>query len=1703
MATLGAGLDDEETTRRLNTGYDRLGYVTDSQEEMKSKSATNLKTKTTVTNGINTINGQWINFDRQLERFSLPLPLGEGWGEGKSAVLISDERINRTGTVYDLLGQTVSYTETKRDLVESPDLLITTALSDGKYTPAGILISSKERREETGPGLNRIIETTLSDRLTDKNGRVTSEKTITAYFPHPPLRGTFPQEGKENIDLPTPLVETKTLLNAEYDENSGHMLSSQEETRRQGAVLDVTTQTNKLDMLYDKFGRLESWLEEVVEDSAKGLSTTTRVDATTHNNLGQMTDQRRTTTTQSRADDGATHLVTTVQNRNAITYNNWSQINGFTDAVENLTLGTNSVTLRSVTGYNRLGQALNYKETVTRSAQAGGVDMSETRKVDRTDQQYDTQGRLAGWMETRNSDATPDLIETVTWAGALNYDDQTDSYIQTTHRTGPNLDQTVTVNYSGAVYNSLGQITTYRQTTEDTASPEMDETLTWSQGTYNDFGQLTGSYAATDRGSTDGTISIQKTVDQADLKYDREGRQNTWVETRTDNRKPDETETVTRTGTDYEGEQVTGYSERSDLDNGVIRETILSGVGYDNRFRRDSYVEGVTTRAPGYDLTQTSGRTKTIFNDLGQLIEYEETRNGTDRPGITRAIKWTDGTYDDQGRSKGYTETVDTTGVGINHKVETMRAGTTYDPKGQPASYTETVNDFTASPDLETTTAWSAKGHDNRGRVTAQIETINRVQRSNGALLSEDKSDRYDVVFDRRGRIAEYKDKRKSSDAPDLETISTFSQASFDPVGLLLGSLETRKEWTPGDNGVSLLREETDQVGRTYDERGRVKSETHHQFQTTPVSALETLKSKTGITYGFLGQAQTWLETVDKKGEKLDTRTTATRTATTYDTAEREIGSEETVEDSSEPGLKNITLTTNTVFDSLGRLLRQKKTNTKSSKKDNGSSYSIETILDKENLAYEGWGKQVGSKETLENKSLKTTAVTDRSGSTYNNLGQVKGYTEKVTRTAEIGGVNAKEVRDNVRTDQSYDVGGRLVHWGETRKSDGTPDLLEEVTWDGSLNRDDQVSKYDQTTKKTDRFGPKINQIISIGYSGAIYNSLGQVTAYHQTTNDTAWDKVTETLDWTGGVYNDYGQLTDHSTETTRKDLDGKLDVLTTTHQTGTLYDNKNRATDWTETRSDNRRPNENETITRSGTTYDGEMVTGYVETADVATGVKRTTTLRDTTYDSQFRRDSYIEDVQTKAPGYDVTQSTTRNDTQYNNLGQIEEFNETRTGTDRAGLERRVGWTNGTYDNQGRLKGYEETSHTTGGPIDHEVKVERSNTLYDDLGLTTTYTETTNDKTASEKLTAHMVWTAQSNDIWGRSSGFDRTTKWKKEDGTILSQEELQRRGILYDGSAQVISYSDVIENPIETPDLKVETTWTNGIYTPTGLLTTFNETKRDYDKVNGELDKTTVTTGKGRQYDLLGHMTTESTEREENGQPKEFREWTQGTHDAVTGLLAGYKETVTRIGGAGPEVSETVRSSMVYDEAERVVWYKDEVNNSDSSDVKTTHEVSNTEFNEYGQMKGNRRDTKAKSISNPSLLATHSLFVRNNITYDTLSGMTGYEETETNYTLAQEVDRDRTLIVRNRLGQETSFKETQTRTNSSDTGGLAATSFNLTTVQERTGHTYDNFGRLKKYDQSNTESGIEEKISWTGTLSNMGVVTGFDQTTSKFEVG
>ena len=28
---------------------------------------------------------------------------------------------------------------------------------------------------------------------------------ITAQVPHPPLRGTFPQEGKENKDFPSPL----------------------------------------------------------------------------------------------------------------------------------------------------------------------------------------------------------------------------------------------------------------------------------------------------------------------------------------------------------------------------------------------------------------------------------------------------------------------------------------------------------------------------------------------------------------------------------------------------------------------------------------------------------------------------------------------------------------------------------------------------------------------------------------------------------------------------------------------------------------------------------------------------------------------------------------------------------------------------------------------------------------------------------------------------------------------------------------------------------------------------------------------------------------------------------------------------------------------------------------------------------------------------------------------------------------------------------------------------------------------------------------------------------------------------------------------------------------------------------------------------------------------------------------------------------
>jgi hypothetical protein len=1147
----------------------------------------------------------------------------------------------------------------------------------------------------------------------------------------------------------------------------GRLTSYRVQTREATGALTTSHWTGVYDDGVGAKAKLLSFTEKTWD--ALGNTTTTERDRITYGADGKrpvsyfekQTDQYGTVT--QREVTGSTYD----KDGNLLAYFEKTTLNGDTTTRS----WRDAVYEKTKDGTFRL---LSYKETLTDAqGRASQVTWEGAR--------YDDKNRLTAYRET-TVDAQGRTTARQWEKGTYDSAGRLTDYQETV--TGPDGKTTRTW-WEGGRYDNLGRLVEYTQATRDAEG--VTSRVTRKASEYNALNQLIG-YT---ENSVDGWGRELHTVWRGTA-YNAKGHLTSSTQTDTD-AQGRATATEWAGAVDEKG-RLLGFTQTTTGPAGQVSRLSRQAMAYDAEGRLTSFTEDSTD-----DFGQASRRTwtATAFDADNRVTEYEETV--TDTKGDVTRRRWTHGTYDARGRLTGYDEIITAHGGDTVHLWRALE----FDAHGQASRYTDTqtdplgdtlVHNWTVRYDgkgrmastaddavdalgRHTLTLYTALDYDADGRATRYKQTTDgpqgRTERlfrgrydSRGLLLeSEDTTTdggglTVTVVmtgakYDAHGRLTDSVQVTRRSDQPGLATTITVTGQTYDRVGEPIGGVQTTtikgtdntgRDWD--QTTVSkVVQADLDQSGRALHVR-RV-SETTGTLDGTAARARET--TDTTYTGDGLYIEETRHDVYDGSGAVTESqRTRRHRTATVLDAQGRALTYTETSQNSSAPDLVTTTHARQT-YGASGQVMETET--------DAVDSLGQRTHTLSYGMTYDAAGRLAGATDLQTHPGQDTlTETTHRSAMTYDPTGSLAGqdvdtvsegpgyYSRRRARqtlhydgaghsvlTVEEGERDGAAYRSQTAT-LAWDAQGRPLQWRETLTGDnGAGDTIKTAA---VYDRYGRLDRYHQKGLSNGSFSEHDHMVLTRDAAGR------ELSARETGQNDGGAFDITMTYDG----YNDLGQVTGAHTVGHRAQGGDFED-----HTTHIVYDIHGRQQAY-----DHRQVQE-----------DKEIVSRWTSKG----------------YDDKGRSLGYVDEGQgTDADGA-FTWREEKTVASFNAHGQATDYTVATLTAHPGGATQQVTveFSQGTYDEQGRLDSFYQTTDT----LTTDAQGNREHTTNETLRTRTTYYD----------------WESTGTPPAGRLAGWEEfTTANADADNavhTVVGQITYDAQGLQVDGqtaSAQSNRFNDAL---------------------------------------------------------------------------------------------------------------------------------------------------------------------------------------------------------------------------------------------------------------------------------------------------------------------
>lgn len=1554
----------------------------------------------------------------------------------------NESRRNQNQIHYNQLHQMVSYEET----ISTNDIDVHTIWQAGSFDEFGRIRSSRSSSVSSKDPQVEIV-TEVKDRAYDDFGEACGGEEIKT------ITGTTHDNKQVNLTTRTYFTNINLIpgkiANGVGSLNGYTQLSETTGLDPNGTLMDWQEILTVSDIT--PFSR-----KEMRRTQAPGLDHTITTERTemVRNSQGQLTGY------VDEIWDEATPAGITRIERSGMVYNSQSQVMGYQELVTEL---TGLVSERMVSGllYNGLGQQ-SALTTLNRRTATGfktlpdnWEGLTDSAKLHALQDQVNSIGNGISW-----SDLTTEEIqalvdgETVSFdaLGSVTFDRETHTLLAVLYLTELSVKEPMT-------YDVAGRLTHYQEQRINQGS-QQTTTIDWQAAGFTSANLVAGERIDSTTGERT-TTTIRN-----NMTYNLTGQLLAYLETITDSQTPDLITTRTISNRTYDS--LGRLAEQKEVEH-------ISGKTADDLPQLEqlnqALMSGLTMLAAGdkviwEQLTETQkqalldGQTVAVTGQSGRPLELSLAPGSTVLVETTMDLTTTrirqQASFDQLGRLSGYTESVHSTGQNLDKLETTVRDQITYNDKHQIIRYHETF--------------WS--------NLSPQLS-----------------SDRWmtDITYDALGQMTGYQEKviQQAGNGNDfyLELITNRSGILYNPSGQMAGYHD---QVTRSDQ-AGLIKS-IDRINMTYDDQGHLLS--YDELENNG-QGLITETNVTNIDVNRLGQEKSREETITTKG---------------YDPPSPGFGG---------TSQGNLVYETNQSrkldhqrYNAIGQKIQSVETIT-----SEGSDLTQTVIFAK------GRYNEFGQLETFEeetrirgvgaysNTPLQINKIKKRTATDYNQLGQLTLTTDELT---------SSEAPDKITTETlqsiTYDSHGRRQTWLHLRFEAPKGHVVP----NGLFTRTDRTStSYEATgleigfTETTSQSGQTANEQLDTGKtierSNITHHVAGMVTGYEETIQSD-----TSTLDqdhaWQG-TYNSSGQLIS-MTDITQTGAE-----TVTTTRNGIDYNSLNQQTSYQETKQVVTKDLTNQTLVDMSTTTNRELISydeqgrmlGYLDTMSSSDQPEVLTTVhrQDQGYDTMGHLTTWLENqtVAGQLPGqaYEVNTEIKRTGADYNVLGQLTGYQETRT-DDSAAITQTINREQIGYDQHGRLSTYQETTQQQAADkneLDIETTINRQSTTYDQHGrlIGTTEIKTGNQQ---DDLIDTIVYTVNAFDQANRVTNYTQLSTITSKTKLINRVTNTKKQNITYNTLNQETGYTETSSSNTAN-DLTSERSRDNQRYNSYGQLIGYAEQSKRYDQHNSISITLDISRNK-LTYDQFGRETSwqeESVNQDIN--TTTMTDYTKATYNHL-GQLTTFEQIINKQGdvNAGvnaPAITTTIkRLDTSYNQLGQLVGQQDEQTSSDQSNLTLTTTLSNVTYNDrYERL---TYDKTIHQLSSDNSLDMTQTVNRTKTIYDEAGRETSYEETNQSSAspdLLTTITKNE--IKYNKLKQITGYDESTQQTGKDNING--GTIDHEQTIS-RSQMKYNNQGELKAYHQENVSpanAGSDATIiqDWAITdIDAFGRTTGYQETGS-----
>ncbi|MBK8869820.1 MAG: hypothetical protein IPN19_01930 [Elusimicrobia bacterium] len=752
----------------------------------------------------------------------------------------------------------------------------------------------------------------------------------------------------------------------------------------------------------------------------------------------------------------------------------------------------------------------------------------------------------------------------------------------------------------------------------------------------------------------------------------------------------------------------------------------------------------------------------------------------------------------------------------------------------------------------------------------------------------------------------------------------------------------------------------------------------------------------------------------------------------------------------------------------------------------------LKTETRAKDIVYNPLAQELGRTETInvsQTKNGQTYTLTterERRQSRYNRYGQLQAYLDIETSS------DSKVEKRTLWSRGTYDTKGRLATFRERTVQKGALETGEMVALETETLRDETLydargllEKMKETTFRSDLPASGTQKI----QSNTRYDTLGRVDTYELEENDFARINSQDylksrTITRNGTSYDLFGRQLGYSEKIVTSGEDGvnRLALEETVVNNNRTYGAGRVLLHYDETRSTSAETGRSSQLSWTATSV-SDQGRVLAQKEERMTGEKQTENTRTAmTYDDLGRLRSYKENVtdstrgkigatvdwagtyddQNRSTGFQETRhetgpgfdlTTTRN---RNNI-TYDAFSRLasydETGTDGKGISTSSHWTGG-YNGLNQLVSFSQLETRTGKLYDVTRTIERANTVYDLHDRLVGYRESVNGNDAPD-LTIQTTVSNSEFDANGQAQ--KKVTHEEKQDrqGKVLNARDVVRENAKYDGQDRILSF-DEVDTSGDGPDEARHTQRVSTQYSDnTGLET--KRTDTNYVKVGAQQsDNVTVVAELG--YDGWGRENATTTVENRGGSITTTLRTVSGF--TADGQAKNFDETQT-VTGLGQSVERTKNRTSTYDQKGHLTFYKDQTWTNETPDLETTFDWSTPAYDRMGRITGFTEHTKsvATKLPHPPLRGTFSQEEKENKDFPSPLGR-----------LVAELPAPGAPEALMR-GQGEGSEELR---------------YSMETTRTRTDINYSGFDRLNAYKDTNTNlsTGVEEKTNRTSDL-------------------